>query len=142
MINRIVRGVAAKLHAAFGDGYLIHQNDIRQGLEPPCFLITTVGPSLDPQPNGLRLLTVPLDISYFPTDSGDNEDMEQVGFTAMLAAELIPWDESRKLRGLRRSTEIVDGVLHISVTYEVLIVDVAVIDPMEILDLHIHLRES
>ena len=141
MINRIVKGVAAKLHDAFGDGYLIHQNDIRQGLEPPCFLITTVGPSLDPQPNGLRLLTVPLDISYFPTDSGDNEDMEQVGFTAMLAAELIPWDESRKLRGLRRSTEIVDGVLHISVTYEVFLRNVPDVDPMEVLDLDIYLKE-
>ncbi len=141
MINRIVKGVAAKLHDAFGDGYLIHQNDIRQGLEPPCFLITTVGPSLDPQPNGLRLLTVPLDISFFPTDSGDNEDMEQVGFRAMLAAELIPWDESRKLRGLRRSMEIVDGVLHISVTYEVFLRNVPDVDPMEVLDLDIYLKE-
>lgn len=142
MVNRIVEGVASALYEAMGDGYPIFRNDIRQGLEPPCFLILPVGPSLDPQPNGLRLLTVPLDISYFPADSGDNEDMEQVGFNAMLAVELIPWDESRKLRGLRRSMEIVDGVLHISVTYEVFLRKDQEIDPMEILDLHIHLRES
>ena len=142
MVNKIVEGAASALFEAMGEGYPIYRDDLRQGLEPPCFLILSVGPSLAPHPSGIKLLTVPLDISYFPSDSGDNAEMYRVGLTVMDAVELIPLSEEKKLRGLRRSMEIVDGVLHISVTYEAFLRKDQEIDPMEILDLHIHLRES
>ena len=142
MVNKIVEGVASALYEAMGEDYAIYRNDLRQGLEPPCFLVLSVGPSLAPHPSGIKLLTVPLDISYFPTDSGDNAEMYRVGLTVMDAVELIPLSEEKKLRGLRRSMEIVDGVLHIAVTYEAFLRKDQEIDPMENLDLQIHLRES
>ena len=141
MINKIVEGAASALYEAMGDGYPIYRNDLRQGLEPPCFLILSVGPSLAPQPSGIKLLTVPLDISYFPSDSGDNAEMQRAGLAVMDAVELIPLSEEKKLRGLRRSMQIVDGVLHISVTYEAFLRNVPDVDPMEVLDLDIYLKE-
>ncbi len=141
MVNKIVEGAASALYEAMGEGYAIYRNDLRQGLEPPCFLILSVGPSLAPQPSGIKLLTVPLDISCFPSDSGDNAEMQRTGLTVMDAVELIPLSEEKMLRGLRRSMEIVDGVLHISVTYEVFLRNVPDVDPMEVLDLDIYLKE-
>ncbi len=142
MLEKIVKGVAAVLYDSFGDGYAIYQNDVRQGLEEPCFLVLSVGPSLAPQPSGIKLLTVPIDISYFPVDYLDNVEMNRVGLTAMKAVELIQFTEEKKLRGLRRSMNIVDGVLHISVTYEVYYRETPEADPMEILDLDLYVRES
>ncbi len=141
MVNKIVEGAASALYEAMGEGYAIYRNDLRQGLEPPCFLILSVGPSLAPQPSGIKLLTVPLDISYFPADSGDNAEMQRAGLAVMDAVELIPLSEEKKLRGLRRSMQIVDGVLHISVTYEAFLRNVPDVDPMEVLDLDIYLKE-
>lgn len=142
MVNKIVEGVASALYEAMGEGYPIFRNDLRQGLEPPCFLILSVGPSLAPQPSGIKLLTVPLDISFFPADSSDNEEMHRVGLIVMEAVELIPFTKDKRRRGLRRSMTITDGVLHVAVTYEIFLRKDQEIDPMEILDLHIHVRES
>ena len=38
MINEIMDAIAIKLHEVYGDEYEIHQNDIKQGLQEPCFL--------------------------------------------------------------------------------------------------------
>ena len=142
MVNQIIEGVASSLYESLGEGYTIFRHDLRQGLEPPCFLILAVGPSLDPQPNNVDRLTVPLDISFFPEDGGDNTGMYQVGLKVMEAAELIPLTKDKRLRGLRRSMDIVDGVLHVAVTYEVFLRKVEEVDPMKTLDLDLLVLES
>lgn len=142
MVNLIIEGVASALYEALGDGYAIFRDDLRQGLEPPCLLILAVGPSLDPQPSNVNRLTVPLDISFYPEDGGDNTGMYQVGLKVMEAAELISLTKDKRLRGLRRSMDIVDGVLHVAVTYEVFLRKVASVDPMRTLDLDLLVLES
>ena len=72
MINDVINGVAASLYGAFGDEYSIHQNDVTQGLKEPCFFIALLSPSMQREPNRRITLTVPLDVHYFPADSGDN----------------------------------------------------------------------
>ena len=42
MINEIMDAIAIKLHEVYGDEYEIHQNDIKQSLQAPCFLITLI----------------------------------------------------------------------------------------------------
>ena len=45
MINEIIDAISVALGACFGDGYKIYTENIEQGLEEPCFIITSVNPS-------------------------------------------------------------------------------------------------
>ena len=135
MINDVINGVAASLYEAFGDEYPIHQNDVTQGLKEPCFFIALLSPSMQREPNRRITLTVPLDVHYFPADSGDNAGMAEMAVQMMLLLDTISLPDGGMVRGTDRRCETVDGVLHCMVTYIVTAGEKLEIPDMEILHL-------
>ena len=135
MVNEVINGVAAALAETFGEEIPIYQNDVTQGLNEPCFFIALLTPSMQRQPNHRITLTVPLDVHFFPADSGDNARMAEMAVQMMLLLEMIGLPEGNRLRGTGRRCETVDGVLHCMVTYTVTAGERLEIPDMEILHL-------
>ena len=72
MINEIMDAIAIKLHEVYGDEYEIHQNDIKQGLQEPCFLITLIDSEKENLLNLRSKRLLPFDILFF-SSSGKNQ---------------------------------------------------------------------
>lgn len=120
MLQEIIEGVAGALHETFGDGYKIYQNDVRQGLEEPCFLIGVLEPQLSPLlgiTDRRYQETNPLDVHYFPREPRDHAEMVRVAEELFYALEVIKLRGGGLVRGTDRHYEIADDVLHFFVRY-------------------------
>lgn len=118
MVNDIVADVACALNDAFGDSYAIYQNDVEQGLSEPCFFIAVLQTARTPIPGGRYEQTVPLDIAYFPARDGGNREMQEVANTLFDVLEFIEASDGGLRHGVDLAANIVDGVLHFSVAYQ------------------------
>ena len=45
MLNSIIDGICVALNAEFGDEYEIYTESVKQGLNPPCFIVTCINPT-------------------------------------------------------------------------------------------------
>ena len=82
MVDDIIQGAAAALRALGGADTEIYQDEIRQGLSPPCYFLGVLKPSITPLLGRRYLQRTPLDIQYFPADP------QQLGPLYDLAEEL------------------------------------------------------
>ena len=105
------------LNAAFGDGYEIIQNDVKQGLEEPCFFIAVLQPEITPMLGRRSIWRHPFDIHYFPTDPGKNAEMFTVAETMIEALDFITLPNGDLLHATSVNYEIVDDVLHFFVNF-------------------------
>ena len=133
MINDVMDAIAIKLHEVFGDEYEIHKNDIKQGLEEPCFLITLVDSTKENLLNTRSKRLLPFDILFFP-DKGKSQ-CHSVSDTLMNEFDMIKSVDSVLFRGTKMRSEIVDGVLHFFVNYNyIAMVQEEKMDSMESLE--------
>lgn len=142
MVNNIIEGVAKALDQAFGDGYEIYRNDVKQGLKEPCFFLAVLQPSCDHLVGKRWQLTVPLDVHYFPSSGGDNRTMMDVALALTDVLEMIETREGELVRGQSMNFSIVDDVLHFLVTYQLILMVPNDGDPMEQVDLGVSLKEQ
>lgn len=142
MTNEIIAGVSRKLYQAFGNGYRIYKNDVKQGLTEPCFFIAILAPSHNPYLGRRRRIAVPLDVHYIPEDGGDNGTMADVGDRLFSELEYITDADGNMHRGRDMSYEIQDGVLHFFVTYAVILNEYDKGETMEILNLSESIKEE
>lgn len=117
MLNEIIKGISMALNAAFGDGYKVYQNDVKQGLKEPCFLVAVLKPELSPLIGRRFLMREPLDIHYFPADPRNHAEMITVAETMLETLEVINLPNGEPIRGTSMNYEIVDDVLHFFVNY-------------------------
>ena len=134
MLNEIIKGVSMKLNATFGNRYRAYENDVKQGLKPPCFFIGVLKPELSPLVGRRYLSTNPLDIRFIPPDGGRNTEMFSVAAELLEALEYITLSDGDMLRGTGMSYEVVDGVLHFFVSYNLTLIKPVEKIPMETLD--------
>ena len=111
------KGISMALNTAFGDGYKVYQNDVKQGLEEPCFLVAVLKPELSPLIGRRFLMREPLDIHYFPADPRNHAEMITVAETMLETLEVINLPNGEPIRGTSMNYEIVDDVLHFFVNY-------------------------
>ena len=112
MINEIMDAIAIKLHEVYGDEYEIHQNDIKQGLQEPCFLITLIDSEKENLLNLRSKRLLPFDILFF-SSSGKN----RVSDTLMNELDMIKCIDGDLLHGTKMGSEIIDDVLHFFVSF-------------------------
>lgn len=117
MLNEIIKGISMALNTAFGDGYEIYQNDVRQGLKEPCFLIAVLQPKITPMLGRRSIWRHPFDIQYFPTDPSNNAEMFTVAETMIEALNFITLPGGDLLHGTSVNYEVVDNVLHFFVNF-------------------------
>lgn len=143
MLNEIIKGVSAKLNTSFGDGYKIYQDDVKQGLKKPCFFIAVLQPELSPLLGTRRMNRNPLDVQYIPSDPCKNAEMFSVAGKLVEALAFITLPDGDILRGTSMNYEVVDGVLHFFVNYNLTLVQVSTEEtPMESLDINVGTKKG
>lgn len=115
MLNEIIKGISMTLSSTFG--FEIFANRVEQGLQAPCFFISVLKPEASPLLGRRSMRRYALDIQYFPTETRKNDEMYQVADRLMESLEFIRLPEGDLLHGTQISYEVVDGVLHFFVTY-------------------------
>lgn len=121
MINEIVKGIARALHETFGDEYTIYKENVPQNFTEPCFLIVHLRGTNDAK-SPIRYFRHNLfDIHYFPKDElNARTEMRSVIESLFLSLEYINVLDNL-CRGTKMSYEIIDGVLHFFISYDMFV---------------------
>ncbi|NYV67275.1 hypothetical protein HYI36_18550 [Bacillus sp. Gen3] len=123
MINHIIDGISIKLNQVFGDSYEIYSEDVQQGLNVPCFFIGFLNSS-KVQKLGTQFFKENFfDIHYFPKGPDSNTEMLNISEQLETEMEYIIVNGDI-VRGTQMNSEIVDGVLHFFVNYNMSMVKV------------------
>ena len=70
MLNKIITGISQALDAEFNsenEEYIIHTENVEQGLEEPCFFIFSLNPSSKQLVGNRYERKYPFDIHFFPS---------------------------------------------------------------------------
>ena len=119
MLNEIVKGIAKKLSETFD--YKIYKENIPQGFEKPCFYIQHVQTFNSKKLANRYLRQNYFDVMYYPKDSyKENSEIYDVTEKLFLCLEEI-FVLDNLVRGVKMSPEIVDGVLHFFVNYDMFV---------------------
>lgn len=116
--NDVIDGISIKINEIFGDKYKIYTNNVKQGLEMPCFFIKTL-PSSRRKLIGSRYENT--DNIVIHTMLEDREDIiEKLNDIAdkLYNLEYITLLNGDMLKGYDMKTEISDKVLLFFVTYK------------------------
>lgn len=129
MLNKIITGISQALDAEFNsenEGYIIHTENVEQGLEEPCFFIFSLKPSSKQLVGNRYERKYPFDIHFFPdTELVDgistiNNQLNEVTERLFTALEYITVDNSL-VRGTSINAEIVDNVLHFFINFNMIV---------------------
>lgn len=129
MVNDIINAISIKLNSVFGDRYSIYSENMEQGLTEPCFFIKYLTTTTKSYLGKRKRHSYSFDIHYFP--EAGNEEMLNVAENMLEALEWITLLNGDILRGLSLQSEIVDDVLHVSVSYPVMLTVAGTGEPME-----------
>lgn len=134
MVNDLIDGISIKLNQVFGDRKRIYSESVKQGLKEPCFFIAVLNP-LQTQVIGNRYFRQhPFDIHYFPELQDNNNELHGMASDLFNALEYIALENGDLVHGKEMHYEIVDGVLHFFVDYNMYVKKVEVpADNMETL---------
>lgn len=113
--NIILDGITLALRAAFPDS-LIEVNAIKQGLNPPAFIVLMVSSEHEAYPNNRRKHQPRFDVVYFP--KAGREECYEVADQLTEVLEVIDLPGGDKLRGTDISIEVSADVLHVLVSYD------------------------
>jgi hypothetical protein len=137
MINSIIEAISVALSAEFTEkDYEIYMEEMKQGINEPCFFIACVKPHKELY-RGRRYRAVnSFVIQYFP-ETADNIQRE-----CNAVAERMVWcleyvtlsGDDRPIRGSSISYEIIDGVLNFFINYDLFTTKQQDIPTMETID--------
>lgn len=139
MVKELLDGISIKLNQVFGEGYEIYgDTDVLQGLQKPCFFISILNPSQTKLLGQRYYREHPFDVQYFPITSGDNIELQEVATELFDALEYIALLNGDLVHGTSMQYEVVDGVLHFRVNYNMFLLKEQLKDNMETIGIDEH----
>ena len=131
MINSIIAGISIALNQEFGDGCKNYTEEVKQGLEEPCFFISCIHPTHKLLRGRRYLQENMFCIQYFPQDKRQaNEECNAVADRLFFCLEYVTVTGDL-VRGTKMRSEIVDGVLNFFVNYDLFVYKRTEENPME-----------
>ena len=126
MLNKTISAIAVRLHETFGDDYTFYKEDVPQDLREPAFIITHLITLNSAKLPNRYLRKQTFNIQYFPKDENNSKnEMYDVAEKMLIALEYINLSHNENFDNLCRGTkmryEIVDGVLHFFVNYDLFV---------------------
>lgn len=117
MINKVLDAVTKQLGTTFGSGYHYYVEDVEQNLTTPGFTVDMLLPTQRSRSPVLYDRAMPLVIHYF-SDSKTNikKDCYAMSERLIECLEYLPFEDTL-LRGENISSQIVDDVLQVFITY-------------------------
>lgn len=120
MYNEIMDAITRMLSRRFPpeEGYTIYTDEVKQGLEEPCFFVYFLEPS-EKEMIGLRYFRdTSICIQYRPGDiDKPSRELNRVTECLMECTRMITLKSGRKVNGTARSAHIEDDVLTFLVNY-------------------------
>lgn len=132
MTDIIVEAIGVCIQSALGDLPVIFDN-VEQNLDPPCCIIQLLENTYEPKLSGRVYHTRPFDILYFAPEESGIQQLHYVSQILMSALEWIQVSDG-PLHGTSIRSEIVDGVLHVFVDYNIFTRKFHTEDPMAGID--------
>ena len=121
MINAMIGSIGTTLKTEFGERYKVYKEEKKQGLTEPCFFIQCLGPTERLFFNKMYLRSGRFCIQYFPEDGlHKNEGCRAVAERLFSCLEHLDVDGDL-VRGTKMKYEVVDGILHFFVNYDLFI---------------------
>lgn len=132
IINKVIYSIANAIKNEFGTDYAIYDEEVKQGVEKPCFFIKPLKLSQKYGFSGRILLINPFLIQYFPDINSRNKDLNEVLKRMFSALSIINID-FHKVRGsniyceingrsldseLKNQNESMDGVMNFYINYD------------------------
>lgn len=118
MINSIIKAIHNSLDAEFGSRYKIHSEEEKQGLNEPCFFIFCLNPANTLVVGGLYRRVNQFCIHYFPESRlHGNKECREAAERLFRCLEYLEAG-GHLIRGTKMKYEIVDGILHFFVNYD------------------------
>lgn len=123
MLNKMIDGIAVKLHETFGDEVTIYKEDVPQDLREPSFIITHLITLNSAKLPNRYLRKQSFNIKYFPKSKNNSKsEMYEVAEKMLVALEYINVLHNETFDNLCRGTkmqyEIVENILHFFVNYD------------------------
>lgn len=130
MINNIVGGISHELSRIFDDRYEIYADDVEQGLNEPCFLITALINHKTELSHARSRRERSYMIQFFPENSLNKRSRcTEIGDILLNEFGCIPF-LNEKLRCTELQYEIVDNVLNFSMNVNTVVTLVEDIEKM------------
>lgn len=95
----------------------IYQNDVKQGLEQPCFFIIPLSSDVSKLPMNRMKFTFPIQLTFIAPDNSNKAYLLDVAEDILINLDVLTLKDGFMVRTLDKSFEIVDGVLQISIKY-------------------------
>lgn len=121
MLNEIKNGLAVKLSEVFGPAITVYTEGLEQDFIEPCFFILCKSTSQRQLIGKRYFRKQPIEIRYYPSTPNKNEEMYIVADRLYDALEQISVG-GESLRGSNIGHEIVDGLLHTNVEFNMFVV--------------------
>lgn len=120
--QELLQAVRDRLFYFYGDQVPIYMDEQKEGFDAPSFFIREIMNRTGRLWNNRREKTSVIDVAYFSEmlpkrNIPDRQDMQAVQDVLSLGLEVITDRAGNPVRGDDIQAEIVDGVLHITVTY-------------------------
>lgn len=134
MVNDLIDAISIKLNQVFGDGKRIYSESVKQGLQEPCFFIAILNPLQTKMIGNRYFRQHPFDIHYFPAVPDSKNELQGMASDLFDALEYVTLTNGDLVHGTEMHYEVVDGVLHFFVDYNMYVSKVEVpADNMETL---------
>lgn len=92
MLNKITRGIIAKIHTELGDkadNYRYYEDGINQNFKTPCFYPHILTPRLTKRAGRGYEYSIPFVVHYFPEDPKNNRDKNEIGDLLLRSLDTI-----------------------------------------------------
>ncbi len=131
MINSIIAAISIALNKEFGDGCKNYTEEVKQGLEEPCFFISCINPTHTLIRGRRYFRGNAFCIQYFPAVHG--REREECNAVAERLYSCLEWITAagNLVRGTKMRGEVVDGILNFFVDYDLIVCRPEDMNPME-----------
>ena len=121
MINSIIESISISLNAEFGDDYTTYTESVEQGLNEPCFFLFCINPTNRLFLGKRYFRQNQFCIQYFPEDKlHGKQECYAVGERLFSCLEYLDVGGDLVM-GTKRKYEVVDGILHFFVNYDLFV---------------------
>ncbi len=125
MINLLTGSISRSLADEFGERYQTYQEESKQGLREPCFFIQCLNPTSRLFLGKRYFRKNQFCIQYFPEDEGGkNGECHAVAERLFSCLEYLEVGGD-PVMGTKMRYEVVDGILHFFVNYDLFVYKVA-----------------
>lgn len=142
MTEEIIAAIASALAGEFGEGYTVYGEAVEQNLQTPCFFVFCASEGNRIYRPGRYRRDNLFAIQYLPQSREEpRSECESVAERLFLCLELVQLADG-PLRGTGMRGEIVDGVLHFFVSYNMFLMVPRKLPLMEILDTDVKTKKG